>query len=683
MAEPEQDLTIEPIAFSRATGSATRRVWIKPLPVLIALVAVALAVAVAFMLSARAVRIEIDPAPETVEITSGISYEVGGRLLMLPGTYRLRATAPGYETLEAAFEVGDAADQTVSMALVRLPGILTLSTNPVTGAEVLIDQQSVGVTPLTLDSVAPGLHDVAIRAPRYLPFDTEIEIEGKRIEQSLDVQLERGWGDFAFVSDPAGADILVDDQVVASTPATIELMAGVHAIALRKSGYKQWSSEVTARAGEDQQLPAVALTVADGSASIRSTPAGANVRIGGVYRGQTPLDIVLAPGPAYELELTRAGFQRLTRQLNIVPENDLQLNLRLAPVVGTITLMAEPAGASLTIDGEPQALGDGPLTLSLPAREHAITISLEGYATYEDVVTPQPGLAQQLRIRLKTEAEAEAERIPQLVTTPIGQELRLIIPGELKMGAGRREPGRRANEIQKDVTLTRSFYVGVTEVTNDEFSRFDPNHDSGAIGRSLLSQGERPVVNISWEQAIRFCNWLSDNANLSPAYERDPDGNWVLTTPLTTGYRLPTEAEWAWSARHAGLVTRFPWGDAMPPPDGSANYADETAAGMVPYHVIGYSDTFRGPAPAASFEANQLGLYDLAGNVAEWVHDYYSADRVSVPLTNPTGPGAGEFHVIRGSSFMHGRFSELRWTYRDYGEEPRPDVGFRIARYVE
>ena len=121
----------------------------------------------------------------------------------------------------------------------------------------------------------------------------------------------------------------------------------------------------------------------------------------------------------------------------------------------------------------------------------------------------------------------------------------------------------------------------------------------------------------------------------------------------------------------------------MPPPRGSANYADESAAGMVPYHILGYSDTFRGPSPAASFKSNTLGLHDLAGNVAEWVHDYYSADRVTTPLTDPIGPKAGQFHVIRGSSFMHGRFSELRWTYRDYGDEPRPDVGFRIARYIE
>ena len=104
---------------------------------------------------------------------------------------------------------------------------------------------------------------------------------------------------------------------------------------------------------------------------------------------------------------------------------------------------------------------------------------------------------------------------------------------------------------------------------------------------------------------------------------------------------------------------------------------------MVPYSIVGYNDKFRGPAPPGTYDPNSLGVYDIAGNVSEWIHDYYAVEVTRDKLIDPTGPVSGNYHVIRGSNYTHGRFSELRWTFRDYGINARPDVGFRIARYLE
>ena len=73
----------------------------------------------------------------------------------------------------------------------------------------------------------------------------------------------------------------------------------------------------------------------------------------------------------------------------------------------------------------------------------------------------------------------------------------------------------------------------------------------------------------------------------------------------------------------------------------------------------------------------------MAGNVAEWVHDYYGAAGSVGIETDPLGPELGQFHTIRGSSWSHGAVTEMRLSFRDFGEEPRDDVGFRIARYLE
>jgi formylglycine-generating enzyme required for sulfatase activity len=283
-----------------------------------------------------------------------------------------------------------------------------------------------------------------------------------------------------------------------------------------------------------------------------------------------------------------------------------------------------------------------------------------------------------------TEEAARVSSIPQQISTSLGDTLRFIIPGTFAMGAGRREPGRRSNEIEKNVELTRSFYLGEQEISNRSFKQFDPGHDSGLLGRALLSEEDRPVVNVSWEEAVRFSNWLSEKDGLPAAYALK-DGQWHLRSPASIGYRLPTEAEWAWAARYASgkLPTRFPWGDNMPPTAGSGNYADVSAANMVPYSIKGYNDNFRGPAPSGTYASNELGIFDLAGNVSEWINDYYSVELHRKTLVDPLGPIQGDYYVIRGSNYTHGRFSELRWTFRDYGSDPRPDVGFRIARYVE
>ena len=98
-----------------------------------------------------------------------------------------------------------------------------------------------------------------------------------------------------------------------------------------------------------------------------------------------------------------------------------------------------------------------------------------------------------------------------------------------------------------------------------------------------------------------------------------------------------------------------------------------------------YDDGYASTAPVGSFEANALGLFDGAGNVAEWVNDFYTVPTpgITTPVIDPTGPDRGTSHAIRGSSWRHAGQSELRLSYRDFSSEPRPDVGFRIARFAD
>ena len=468
------------------------------------------------------------------------------------------------------------------------------------------------------------------------------------------------------------------------TPVTAELLAGTHRVELRLPGYKPHRSSITVIAGQPQTPPEVRLDLLDGRLNLRSEPTGATVTVDGTFRGQTPLELMLVPGQPHSIEASRAGHEPASQRIRVESGETRDLILSLEPRLGEVEILARPADVELYVDGEHR--GSANQTLRLVAAPHEIELRKEGYEAYQTTVTPRPGYTQSIDVTLKTAEQIKEEATPRVIRTGEGHELVLIDGGRFLMGAPRREPGRRANETHREVELTRPYYLGGREVSNRQFRRFKSEHLSGTAGEFSLEFDHHPAVRVTWEKAALYCNWLSAQESLPPAYQRI-GGRVVATRPLTTGYRLPTEAEWAWAARHAGggAPSKYPWGNSLPVAPGSGNYADVTARDLLSSWLEDYDDGFPVTSPVDSFSPNPLGLWNLGGNVAEWVHDLYTIypSRGGELERDPSGPTDGDLHVIRGSSWMDASVSDLRLTYRDYGKKPRPDVGFRIARYLE
>jgi formylglycine-generating enzyme required for sulfatase activity len=644
---------------------------------------VVFAAVVWFLVTSKSVTFGVSPEPDDVAVDGGIGLALGGHWLLRPGKYTLVAEKAGYETLRAPIEVTRTGEQQFTLALVKLPGRLNVRTST-PGADVTIDGASAGKTPLEGHELKPGEHTVAVSAPRYLPQEQTVTIEGGGVEQSIDVALAPGWAAVHVESSPPGAELRVDDQVVGTTPLTTELDHGERSLELKLAGYKAWRQPLAVEAGVDQQLPSVELVKADGLIDVRSSPSGAAVTVDGRFRGETPLELELAPGRSYRVSLSKAGYAPVTRTVDAVSGQDTSLSVSLEGMLGTVRVVAEPADAEIFVDGA--SMGVSPRSVELTAVPHRLEVRKAGYATQTSTITPRPGFEQQVLVALQTEQAARRASLAQEITTKLGQKLVLVsAPGQFEMGASRREPGRRANETLYEVNLQRAFYVGTREVTNKDYRRFDGSHQSGSRDSFSLDEDMQPVVRVSWEDAARYCNWLSEQEGLPAAYQ-DIGGKLFAVTPMTTGYRLPTEAEWTWVARYSGKdPLRYAWGNEMPPAPKAGNFADQSARSTVQTVIEGYDDGFAVTAPVASFAANALGIYDLGGNVAEWVHDLYSIEVNSgfEVAVDPLGPGVGEQHAIRGSSYLSGEVANLRFTYRDYGSDARDDLGFRIARYAE
>ncbi len=682
--QPSGGELIQPIAFRPRAGfqAPRRRRWGSPAGLLGLLLLLVLGGAAAWVFTSRPVEISIDPTPDHREIQGGFSLEVGGRTFLRPGRYTLLAEKEGYYPLEEPFEVTKQGKGTASFSLRKLPGRLEISTGALK-AEILVDGEAAGRTPLASPlEIAAGERQVRITAPRHQDYVGNITIEGAGKLQTLDVALEPRWAPVSFSSDPSGATVRIDGRSLGTTPLTAELGAGSHRLELSMAGRETRRRSIEVVAKEPLTVPSISLPIAAGHLTLESEPSGATVTVDGTFRGETPLELSVDPNRALEIKISKAGHDTATLKLTVAPRETRRQRVDLPPRVGEVKIETWPADAEVLVDGESR--GQGSQTLELPARPHTVEVRRDGYQTYRQTVTPRPGQTHSIKARLESEEELLAKAMPAVLTTPQGHELRLLPSGSLTLGAPRREPGRRANEVERSAQLVRRVYLASQEVSNRQFRRFRKKHLSGKAGDKSLETDHHPVVRVSWDDAVAYCNWLSREEGLAPAYERQEGGRWVLVQPVTLGYRLPTEAEWAWAARYprGSGPKKYPWGDSLPVAPKSGNYADASAQGIAPSLVPGYSDGFAATAPTDAFGPDAGGFYNFGGNVAEWVNDLYGTGR-SGKATDPLGPTEGDHHVIRGSSWRHSTVTELRLTYRDYGSGPRPDVGFRIARYAQ
>lgn len=639
-----------------------------------------------FVFTATPVRLEADPPDAEVAVEGGMfRWRLSDHYLLRPGEYSVRARHPEYEPLDQLLEVTGDGPDAVRVVLQRLPDRITLRVPGVEGAQVFIDGEQVGDAPLDGRELRAGAYVLRVEAPRYKPHEETLDIAGGGSERSLEVALEPDWAEFAIATVPEGAEVRIGDELAGVTPLSLELLSGSHELVVSKEGFKTWTERLEVTAGEDRSLEVIELEPADARLTVVSQPSRAGVLLDGQYVGRTPLELSLEGGRAHRIQLSRSGFQDATRSVTLASGETRTLRVDMAGRTGRVRVDVVPADARIFVDGRPAAPDDG--VLELTAVAHRIEARAPGYVSQSVSVTPRPGLEQRVSLTLQTEAEAKAASIKPLIRTGQGVEMRLVQPGRFTMGSSRRDQGRRSNESLRQVALTRPFYVALTETTNGQFREFDDKHYSGAVGGFGLDGSKQPVANVTWEQAARYCNWLSARDGLPAAY-REEGGKILPVVPATTGYRLPTEAEWVWAVRHAGRPDapgRYPWGAKMPPEGTAGNYADESARPTAGRVIAGYNDKFPVSAPVGSFPPNGLGLADGGGNVAEWTNDLYGVYPAggSKLVSDPTGADSGQFRVIRGSSWMHSSITELRWTYRDYGDKARADVGFRIVRNLE
>ena len=214
----------------------------------------------------------------------------------------------------------------------------------------------------------------------------------------------------------------------------------------------------------------------------------------------------------------------------------------------------------------------------------------------------------------------------------------LIPAGKFKMGSPASETNRQQNETQHEVTLTKPYYLGKYEVTQEQWQAVMGNNPS------IKTKGAKlPVTDVSWNECQDFIKKLNAKTN--------------------GGYRLPTESEWEYACR-AGASTAYSFGDKITPQD--ANYRDSNVIGK--------------PVAVGSYKANAFGLYDMHGNVWEWCEDWYGIYPAG-SVTDPKGPATGTSRVLRGGSFGYdGSIARSSDRLNNLPSSRYVNLGFRLAK---
>jgi len=314
------------------------------------------------------------------------------------------------------------------------------------------------------------------------------------------------------------------------------------------------------------------------------------------------------------------------------------------------------------------------------------------------------------RLSPEQEAAAKALGVSAEITNSIGMKLVLIPAGEFKMGSGESAEATAAffnktygedllkadffkdEHPQHRVRITKPFYLGTYHVKRGQFRQFvadsgyktdaengvgykgafgwDPDKKAFNLSEKYSwrnvgfeQSDEHPVVNVSWNDAVAFCKWLSKKEGKT--------------------YRLPTEAEWEYACR-AGTTTRYSSGADPETLAKVGNVADAAAKAKFPdwTWTIKANDGYVFTAPVGKFKPNAFGLYDMHGNAWQWCADWYGAEYYAKsPADDPTGPDTGAARVLRGGSWDYrpggSRSAGRGWSWPD----DRGNVtGFRVAR---
>ena len=615
------------------------------------------------------------------------------------GKYNWRLTKELYLSDSGMVELLAATKKVQDVQLKPNFGTLNFSSSPA-GAAVSLNGTSMNkITPCTIEKVPAGEHTITINLNKYGSSEQKITLNPGETKDIV-LQMNPNFGTINLSSSPEnGAAVSLNGMSTGKvTPCSVEVPAGESSFTLSFDMYETTTQKITLKAGDTKDLTitmkptfAVINVISNppcdiyintvlkgkstwqgrlspgvytfegkldkhttalikqtvivgvpleikltpesitGSLKIMTTPIDASITLNGKDYGTTPTTITNLLIGQYNLALEKTGYGAINKTIEIKENQATEVNETMLSGI-EVKIISTPEGAPLSIDGISQ--GVTPKTLALSFGSHNVKL-VNGKKVVEETINIQQGGKSNFIFDV-----AEFSNFTEKLDN-IELEMIAVKGGTFTMGSNE---GGDDEKPTHQVTLN-DFYIGEYEVTQKQWQDVMGTSTSLSNPSNFSGCDNCPVEQVSWNDVQDFIKKLNQKTGKT--------------------YRLPTEAEWEYAA-HGGAST----GSATATIYSGSNNIDEVAW----YYENSGSKTH----PVGQKKANELGIYDMSGNVWEWCNDWYG-NYSSGSQTNPQGASSGSYRVLRGGSWGGNASycrASLRYYFPDFGSG---NIGFRLA----
>ena len=549
------------------------------------------------------------------------------------GSYNYRIKKTLYHD-EVGVAVIDQPRVVQSISLRPAFGSLKVVSTP-TGAKVTIENDTrTFTTPCTIEGLSSGRHKVNIVAPRFVSFSREVEIaDGQQAE--LVATLDARFAEVTINTLP-GATITINGQVKGKGSCREELVEGIYDIEVSLANHRSVTRQIEVVTKQSQNLT-IEPTPIYGSLDVITEPIFANVTINGKSYGDTPLSIEKMLIGDYEVVISKDGCASVTKRVSITEGTQSTIEATL-PQGREMTIRSDASGDDVIVDGT--KVGVTPLTTNLAFGKHTIELHRAGKTTKADVNITTSGKEKEivLAFGLMPRWSAKVTASQKAVLQKLIDSMVKVEGGAFTMGATSEQGSDASNDEYPahQVTLL-DYMICKTEVTQELWQAVMGSNPSKFKGDNL------PVERVSWNDCQEFIKKLNSLTGLN--------------------FRLPTEAEWEYAARGGNKSKGY-------------KYSGSNDIGSVAWY---WDNSPYKIHAVATKSPNELGLYDMSGNVWEWCSDWYGDYSIG-SQTNPKGPSSGSRRVCRGGScFRDAGICRVSSRVSGIPDEGGINMGLRLA----